>query len=308
MDVIAVGNANIDNLVITEKLAEQDEKVPIKKFIRFAGGGAANFAVSISRLGKKVGFIGCIGDDENGKFFVESIRSEGVDTTFLKILSGYITGFTLIFNTEKGEHVMYTYRGANNELSITEDMVEYISKAKILHLASIKQKVIEQAVSVKEKTGILLSVDPGKTTLLIGYDKLKYLFRNIDLLFINRVEFKAFVGSEPTEDLVHKIAKELNIILSVQLGDRGSFVSNGEKTYHIPSFKIKNILDTTAAGDAYAAGFIFGLLNKLEVKDCAFLGHAVAALKIQKIGTQKAMPYLNDLKNFLREQKVEISI
>jgi len=308
MDVIAVGNANIDNLVITEKLAEQDEKVPIKKFIRFAGGGAANFAVSISRLGKKVGFIGCIGDDENGKFFVESIRSEGVDTTFLKILSGYITGFTLIFNTEKGEHVMYTYRGANNELSITEDMVEYISKAKILHLASIKQKVIEQAVSVKEKTGILLSVDPGKTTLLIGYDKLKYLFRNIDLLFINRVEFKAFVGSEPTEDLVHKIAKELNIILSVQLGDRGSFVSNGEETYHIPSFKIKNILDTTAAGDAYAAGFIFGLLNKLEVKDCAFLGHAVAALKIQKIGTQKAMPYLNDLKNFLREQKVEISI
>ncbi|MCD6513939.1 MAG: carbohydrate kinase family protein [Candidatus Odinarchaeota archaeon] len=308
MDVIAVGNANIDNLVITEKLAEQDEKVPIKKFIRFAGGGAANFAVSISRLGKKVGFIGCIGDDENGKFFIESIRSEGVDTTFLKILSGYITGFTLIFNTEKGEHVMYTYRGANNELSITEDMVEYISKAKILHLASIKQKVIEQAVSVKEKTGILLSVDPGKTTLLIGYDKLKYLFRNIDLLFINRVEFKAFVGSEPTEDLVHKIAKELNIILSVQLGDRGSFVSNGEKTYHIPSFKIKNILDTTAAGDAYAAGFIFGLLNKLEVKDCAFLGHAVAALKIQKIGTQKAMPYLNDLKNFLREQKVEISI
>ncbi|MEQ9715558.1 MAG: carbohydrate kinase family protein [Candidatus Asgardarchaeia archaeon] len=308
MDVIAVGNANIDNLVITEKLAEQDEKVPIKKFIRFAGGGAANFAVSISRLGKKVGFIGCIGDDENGKFFVESIRSEGVDTTFLRILSGYITGFTLIFNTEKGEHVMYTYRGANNELSITEDMVEYISKAKILHLASIKQKVIEQAVSVKEKTGILLSVDPGKTTLLIGYDKLKYLFRNIDLLFINRVEFKAFVGSEPTEDLVHKIAKELNIILSVQLGDRGSFVSNGEKTYHIPSFKIKNILDTTAAGDAYAAGFIFGLLNKLEVKDCAFLGHAVAALKIQKIGTQKAMPYLNDLKNFLREQKVEISI
>lgn len=308
MDVIAVGNANIDNLVITEKLAEQDEKVPIKKFIRFAGGGAANFAVSISRLGKKVGFIGCIGDDENGKFFVESIRSEGVDTTFLRILSGYITGFTLIFNTEKGEHVMYTYRGANNELSITEDMVEYISKAKILHLASIKQKVIEQAVSVKEKTGILLSVDPGKTTLLIGYDKLKYLFRNIDLLFINRVEFKAFVGSEPTEELVHKIAKELNIILSVQLGDRGSFVSNGEKTYHIPSFKIKNILDTTAAGDAYAAGFIFGLLNKLEVKDCALLGHAVAALKIQKIGTQKAMPYLNDLKNFLREQKVEFSI
>lgn len=308
MDVIAIGNANIDNLILTEKFAENDEKILIKNVKKFVGGGAANFAVGISRLGLRSGFVGCIGNDENGILFKKTIENEKVDTNFLKVYENELTGFTIIINTQRGEHAIYAYRGANNKLELNREILNYLNKAKIIHLASINHKVLKELISLRENIKAKLSIDPGRILLSKGFDDLKGMLSSFDFLFMNKNEFKVFLGEDPTKQHVLKVAKKLSLTLSVQMGKNGSLVSNGKTIHHINAFKIRKVVDTTAAGDSYAVGFIFGCLKNKSMTDCALLGHAVAAIKIQREGALQVMPRLDELKEFLIKNKLDIKV
>ena len=240
--------------------------------------------------------------------FRKAIENEKVDTTFLKAHENEKTGFTIIINTLKGEHAIYAYRGANNNLRVTEEMIEYINKAKILHLVSINQTILNDIISLKDKLRVILSVDPGRLLLSNKYPKLRRILSNFDILFMNKNEFEIFLGESPSKKTILKIAKDLRLILSVQMGKEGSIISDGKNVYHTKAFSIKQVIDTTAAGDSYAVGFIFGYIGGKDLTESSLLGHATAALKIQREGALQAMPYLEELKNFLDKNKVKIEI
>ncbi len=305
VDVVGIGNANIDIIMSVPHQAANDEKVLVNDLKELPGGGAANFIVGVTRQGHKGGFIGYVGNDFRGTVFKESLKKEGVDISHLKQSDKYSTGLALIINGLDGTHVLYSYRGANSLLSENDLDFGYIRDSKVFHLSSIKPSLLIAAAEVRSKVDTKLSVDPGRNIAKVNVKEYQKYLQEIDILFMNKLEFSAFTGLELTKEHVVKIAKKFSLVLSVQNGAKGSIISDGKRVWKIDAFDVK-VVDTTGAGDAYSAGFISGYLRGFDIKTCGILGTATAAIKIQKLGGREGLPTLSELSNFLEERKLRI--
>ncbi|RLI65714.1 MAG: hypothetical protein DRO67_02300 [Candidatus Asgardarchaeum californiense] len=300
VDVVAIGNANIDLILLAEKFPKRDEKVIVREINETPGGSAGNFATGMSRLGVKTGFIGKIGDDEYGKKFIESLLAENIDVSQIKKVKEVRTGMTVIINTVRGGHVLYAYRGANNLLGFDDFNLDYIGKAKVFHLASINKKLLEAAIKTREKVDTKLSLDPGRQVLKMGLKKLESSLKYADFLFMNVTEFQLLTGKSPASSSIKELAERLDAIVSIQRGKHGSIVSDGKQVIEIPAFKV-NVVDTTGAGDAYAVGFIFAALKNESIYKCGVYGNAVAAMQITKVGGRNGLPTVSELEQFLAQ-------
>ena len=305
VDIIGIGNANIDIIMLVPHQASNDEKVLVKELVELPGGGAANFTVGIARQGHKSGFIGYTGNDSRGTIFRDSLKKEHVDISHLKQSDKYGTGLAIIINGLDGMHVLYSYRGANNLLSGKDLDMRYIRDSKVFHLSSIESHLVMTAAEIRSKVDTKLSVDPGRKIANINMDGFKKHIQAIDVLFMNKFEFSTFTRLALTKENVAKIAKKFDFILSVQNGDKGSIISDGKNVWVINAFRVK-VIDTTGAGDAYSAGFISGYVRGFDLETCGIIGTATAAIKIQKQGGREGLPTINELKSFLEERKLRI--
>jgi len=136
LDMIAIGNLNVDLIGKVKKLPARDEKLLLEEFAMRPGGGAANFAAACSKLGLKSGFIGCVGNDEFGKELLANLKRHGVDTSRIKIVDAP-TGLVIAPSTAKGNHFLLAHRGANLSLKSEDISSEYISGTKLLHASSV---------------------------------------------------------------------------------------------------------------------------------------------------------------------------
>lgn len=305
VEVVAIGNANIDLILLAEKIPKQDEKVIVQELTEVPGGSAGNFATGMSRLGVDTGFIGKVGIDEYGEKFINSLLKENVDVSQVKKIENAHTGLTFIINTPDGSHVLYAYRGANNLLDFNDFNLEYIGKAKWFHLASINQKLLDAAIKTRELVDTKLSLDPGRQILKLGIEKLEKYLKKVDLLFMNTVEFELLTGVAPKTENIADLAKNFDAIISVQRGEHGSIVTDGKTVIKLPSFRV-DVVDTTGAGDAYAVGFLYGLLHNKSLKHCGILGNAVAAMQIREVGGRNGLPTVNELQSFLKSFEITI--
>lgn len=252
------------------------------KFVsRSPGGSAANTAVAMSRLGFKTGFLGQVGEDENGDFLLDSMS--GVDTS--RIRRGGKAGLTIILLDAEGERTIIVLPNANDEFSYSDIDIEYAAKTKFLHLTSFAGEVPTNAqVELAQKIGdgVKISFDPGEIHTQKGLVKMMPVFRKSHTVFITDREVRLLTG-EDYVDGTHEILNYGPEIVVCKLGKIGSFVLTREEEFGIPAEKVKAI-DKTGAGDVYAAGFVAGLLKKMPLMQCAQFANKAAAKSIEGWG------------------------
>lgn len=321
MKIIGIGNALVDILyclddehllseihlkkdamtLINERWEHEIEKMTsdVDKFMA-NGGSISNTMVALARLGREVGFIGRIGDDEMGRFFDAKLRDAGVHTQLIKGLEA--TGVAHTFVTPGGNRTFGTLLGAAYYLGphdITEEMFRGYDLLHIEGYLVQNQELIESICQRAKQAGLILSLDLSSFNVV---SKNRTYFHHlisdyIDIVFANEGEARAFTGSfDPQEQLRH-IAHLCDIAV-VKLGEQGSIAMlEGGRIYKCSAEHVENVVDTTAAGDYFAAGFLHALTRGHRLEKCLQIGTILATEAVQVLGSQLSPAAWNRIKS-----------
>jgi len=296
-DVVGFGALNVDKLFKVNRLAQAEEESFVESQHESCGGSAANTMVGLARLGCKVGFIGKAALDREGDMLVEDFRREGVDTEGIVRAKFGESGAVMGFVDEQGQRALYIHSGVNDAIALEEVSAAYASEAKFLHLTSFvgeksfqtqKQLLSQLPITVK------VSFDPGALYARKGYAQLEPIIEKAHILMPNALELELITGKKDfRKGAEFLIAKGVKIV-AVKLGSQGCYVTDSHEEHQIEAVKVP-VVDTTGAGDAFCAGFLYGLLKRKSLYECGRLGNFVASRCIMKMGARPGLPYARDL-------------
>lgn len=295
LEAVCFGALNMDKLYRVNRIAREDEESFILDLKETPGGSAANTAVGLARLGIKTGYLGKVSDDREGKLLIKDFKKEKVDTHGTIISRGERTGTVIGFVDTNGERALYAGPGANDSLSFEEIDPEYVNGAKFLHLTSFggKKPFEAQKRLVETLSGTRVSLDPGEFYSRLGLEALRPIIKKCFILFPNGKEVQ-LLTKKGYKDGASLLMKEGANIIAVKLGGEGCYVTDGKESHLIGSYE-KKLVDTTGAGDAFCAGFLYGLIRSKDLYECGKLGNFVAARCIEKVGAREGLPRLSDL-------------
>jgi len=313
LDIIGLGEICIDWILKVNKFPEIDEKVFIRETGRFPGGVTANFVVGFARLGGKPGFIGGVGNDSYGEYLVNVLRSEGVDVSMVKMYENKSTAINFIIVDAEGNKVIYQDPLLRDNVPdpdyITEELRRYIVSAKALHTTAIKLSTSIEASKIAKANGLTVSLDLEKHVVdAYGLEGLKPMLKLTDILMPNKLGIRTLTGKENLLEAAEDIMKYGPKMVVITLGEKGSMVVTRDKVVKVKAFKI-NPVDTTGAGDAFNAAFIYAhVIKGLSIEESSIVANAAAALKCLKLGAQTGMPRKHELHNFLKKHGYEVLI
>ncbi len=305
--VLGIGNALVDTLVKLEdeqfleemklpkgsmQLVSQDEIVDIERKCEgfeksmSGGGSAANTIHGLAGLNVETAFIGKVGKDELGDLFADDLRAKNIRPFLMQGKSH--SGHALAFVTPDSERTFATYLGAALELSPDDLQNSFFEGYDYLHVEgyllqnhSLLQAILEKA----RNNGLKISLDLASFNVVEeNLDVLKDWVRDyVDILFANEEEARAFTGKDP-EQALQEMARVCEIAV-VKTGENGSLVKSGAEFCQISAVSA-TVLDTTGAGDAYAAGFLYGLADARPLDECGRIASLMAGKVIEGMGAK----------------------
>jgi sugar/nucleoside kinase (ribokinase family) len=250
------------------------------------GGSASNTINGITKLGVSAGFVGKIGRDAVGEFFMNDSINNGVTPHLL--YSNTPSGQCTVLVSPDGERTLCTFLGAACELVADDLNADMFLGYDIFHIEGYlvqNHDLIRKAVRLAKESGLLVSIDLASYNVVDA--NLEFLNEIIqayvDIVFANEEEARAYTGKEPVEALIH-IADHCDIAI-VKIGKDGSFVKSGNEQVQIQPILAKCI-DTTGAGDLYAAGFLYGLACNYSLELCGQIGSIVSAKVVEVLGAK----------------------
>jgi len=294
-DVICFGALNVDKLYKVDRIALADEESEILDFKESPGGSAANTAVGLARLGVRTGFIGKVASDREGKLLVRAFIDEGVNTDGIVISESGRSGIVIGFVDKNGERALYVDPGVNNSLEFHEIDLKYASQADLLHLTSLAGETPFQAQKklIESLPDVSVTIDPGMIYARKGLAELKPLIKRCLVFFPNEHELKMLTGKDYEKGSEILLEEGVRIV-AVKMGARGCYVTDGEENHLIEPFKVK-IVDSTGAGDAFCAGFLYGIINNKTLRECGILGNFVASRTLTEMGARNGLPRKEEL-------------
>jgi ribokinase len=295
LDILCFGALNLDRLFIVNRIAGEGEESFILGRKEAPGGSAANTAVGLARLQLKTGYIGKVAKDREGKILLQSLKDENVHTTGIivsrKGRSGTVTGFV----DKTGERALYVDPGVNDSLAFKEIDQEYAVSTEFLHLTSfVGGKPFEaQKELVRKLSNVKVSFDPGDLYVRKGLASLRSIIKKCRIIFPNESEVK-LLTKEGYRQGSKVLLKEGVDIVAVKLGGKGCYVTDGKESHLIKPFRVK-VRDCTGAGDAFCAGFLYGLTKNKDLYECGRLGNFVASRCVREVGARTGLPKLQEL-------------
>ncbi|MBU1111264.1 MAG: adenosine kinase [archaeon] len=322
-DVIGLGNTLMDMLIevgeekflefnlrkgemhlVDEKKAKEildkikSDNLSIKKV---PGGCSSNTLKGIAFLGGGAILCGKVGDDEHGEIYVQEISNHKVQPRISKH-SSCPTGHAITFITPDTERTFSTHLGAAIELAKEDIFEEDIQKSKILHLEGYQiegptKETIMHAVQFAKKHGTLISIDLADPFIIRNNKEFleELVMNSADIVFVNEKEALEYTGLENEEEAVRELGKHVKIAI-VKLGEKGSLIFNEGKLTKVAPFSA-NAVDTTGAGDTFAAGFLYGYCKGWSLEKCGNLGAFMAAKIVENIGVRITELDLKDIEN-----------
>lgn len=305
--IIGMGNALVDVLVridddsLLEKLhlpkgsmqlIQEDTLSEIRKYTsgmkihRSTGGSAGNTVCALAALGANPGFIGKIGQDETGAFFGDTLRQRGVNA--LLATCDLPSGIASTFISTDGERTFGTYLGAAATLRAEDLSRKMFAGYNYLYIEGYllqDHDLMLRAVQLAKEEGLQVCLDMASYNVVEAerdfFDQL--IVKYVDIVLANESEALAYTGKAPHEAL-EEIASKCSIAV-VKTGKEGSLVKKGTEVIQLLSCPVDNVLDTTGAGDFYAAGFMYGLTCGYSLEKCVQISTILATAVIQEVGT-----------------------
>ncbi len=323
--VVAVGNALVDVLAQVDEafIAEQHKEYGMEKGamtlidedralqlysqmpagVESSGGSAANTMAGFASFGGNGAFIGKVAEDDLGKIFQHDIRSLGLKFDTQPLIVGAKTGRCLVLVTPDAQRTMNTFLGASVELDASDVDEDLIASAQVTYLEGYlfdrekaKQAFItaaEYAHNAGHRVALTLSdpfcVDRHRS------DFLRLVENHVDILFANEEEIKSLFMQSNFDDAKSAVSKHVEIAVMTR-SEKGAVIRNGEKEITVPAAPVDKVVDTTGAGDQYAAGFLYGFTEGKDLEQCGKLGALAAAEVISHIGPRPQIEFSSLLK------------
>lgn len=321
-DILGIGNAIVDILTHVdddflelEKLTKGSMQLTsegeaadlydkLGQAIECSGGSAANTIAGLASMGSRSAYIGKINDDQLGSVFKHDIRSLGADFNTVASTDGPPTAHCLVLVTPDAERTMCTYLGACVNLTVDDIDEDMVRSSAITYLEGYLwdpdpakdafRKAIEIAHDAGNKVALSLS-DPFCVSRHHG--EFKELVENdIDILFANEDEIKMLYDTDDINQAAFLVQQDCQMA-AITRGSHGCIVTNKDEIGHIQGRNVEKLVDTTGAGDLFAAGFLHALTQGKSIGECGALGNLVAAEVITHLGARPDI----DLKDFVEK-------
>ena len=303
-DVLAIGAALIDIVALIDKFPGIDQEVFVPKLELMGGGSAANFAVACARMGLKTGFVGKLGSDSFGERLLQEFKKDNVETEKIVFNKEIQTGICYAAVDKRGNRILYAFSGAANDLQPKDLDGEYLKAFQVIHLASLKNiDPLVKAAELVQGTKTRVCLNPGSLIVDQGLKTCEKLLKLTQIFIGSQGEVKQLFQ---TDDLSEGLDRLLNYveIAAITQGEKGSLIADKDFQTQLLAEKVK-VVDTTGAGDAFSAGFIYGLLrfnfdhSKLDI--CGKLGNKAAASKIQAVGARGGLLTASAVSEILKQ-------
>jgi len=261
-----------------------------------SGGSAANAICGLAQLGVHAGFIGKTGSDHYGKLYAEELQKNNVTPHLLE--NNIASGCAMTMITPDGERTFGTYLGAAATLDESDLQPEQFENYHYFHIEGYliqNPELIRKACKLAKAAGCKISLDMASYNIVEGNLEFfrELLTEYTDIVFANEEEALAFTGKEPQQAV--RILGELCEIAVVKVGAKGSIIKRGEEITSVDAIEA-SCLDTTGAGDLYAAGFLYGLIHNHPLQICGQIGSLLSGSVIEIIGTKMNTERWNTIK------------
>jgi sugar/nucleoside kinase (ribokinase family) len=299
-DFILIDNAN-DALHRKLMAFEYGSKIGVPEISVAFGGGATNAAVSFSRLGLRTAMIGAVGHDGRGLAIIRNLAKHKVNSLMVETISNAHSGVSFILENSGDDHIVFTHRGANDNLVLNKKQCKEIKKVPLVYLTSLSgnwKKNLE-AIFNNAKS---VAWNPGRQQISTGVKVLSPFLRKTNMLICNKDEATELVASHnntiPSTSLnnIRFLLKELKKLVPgyvvITNGERGSMAFDGKKVYEQKIVKVKKVVNTTGVGDAFGSSFAAGMkLYQGDIAKSLLLGAKNSAAVVGRKGAQQGLLY-----------------
>ncbi|GHT67621.1 adenosine kinase [Bacteroidia bacterium] len=309
MKILGIGNALVDilaklpddellkelnvakgsmNLIEEETRKSLFEKIETADLKMTSGGSVSNTSLALRQMEAPSGYIGKVGDDEYGKFYVNELTEAGVELHLIRE-SGF-SGTAIAMITPDGERTFCTYLGAAAGMQKTEIQKSVLEQYTHFYVEGYlvqNHDLIEGIMKTAKSLGLTVMLDLASFNV-VASDRAfirKLVEKYVDIVFANEEEAFAFTGKTSTGEAIHDMGHHVKIAV-LKEGDKGSWIKHNDELIHVPVYEKVKPIDTTAAGDYYAAGFFYGMVHEARLEKCAQLGSLLSYHIIQVVGTK----------------------
>ena len=310
-DVLGIGNAIVDvltkaddaflsqhglvkgSMMLIDEARADTLYAAMGPGVEISGGSCGNTMAGVASFGGKGAYIGKVRDDQLGTVFGHDLRATGVSFETASATTGPATARCLILVTPDAQRTMNTYLGACTGLGPNDIDTARIGAAQVTYVegylwdAPAAKQAVLKAFDAAHAAGRKVSITLSDSFCVHRYrDEFRDLVRNkVDILFGNEAEIKALYEVETFEQALEAVRKDAKIA-ALTRSEKGSVVIKGGETYEVPAAPVAKVVDTTGAGDLYAAGFLFGFTHGKPLAECARLGGIAAAEVISHVGAR----------------------
>ena len=314
-DVVAIGNAIVDVLAFADDafIASQKMRKGAMQLINaelaealydamgqateVSGGSAANTLAGMADLGSKTAFIGKVNKDELGRIFRHDMNAIGVEFKTPEAGNGIPTARCLIVVTPDGQRTMNTYLGAAGEIHTDDVDTALISDAKIFYGEGymwdldVTKTALRHAFATakKARTKIAFTLSDVFCVERSREDYLTMIREDFDILFCNHDEAQALYPEKSFEEVLDALQGQCDVV-AITCGSKGSIILTPKERITVDAIWVHEVVDTTGAGDLYAAGFLYGMTRDLPLAECGRLGSACASDIITHLGARAQKP------------------
>lgn len=295
-DVVGLGLNSVDHLITVPRYPAFNTKTAMTEHRQSAGGQVSSAMVGAQRLGLKASYIGKVGNDYEGKIMLDSLRDEGVDFAQVMIVAGARTqSGVIIIEQLSGERTIMNHYDEKTRITPDDLRLSAIANARILHLDGYDTEAATVAAQIAREAGMPVTMD-----LDTVYKGLDALLPRVDCLITSQSLAGELSGIYDEREALKRLHERYGCFLvAMTQGARGSLAYVGGEYLATPGFRPPVCKDTTGAGDAFRAGFIYGLAKGLSIAETLRCANGVAALSCRELGARAGLPTAGELQQFI---------
>jgi sugar/nucleoside kinase (ribokinase family) len=297
-DAVGFGVNAVDHLIVVPAYPAFDTKVRFTRHAHAAGGQTSSAMVALRRLGLRTAYAGRFGSDDAGLFGLQSLRDEGVDVSRAEVVEGARNQLAfIVIDARTGERTIIWDRDERLGYADDEAPADFGARGRVLHLDAHDPLACARVAREARAAGTVVSADVDNI-----YEGLPELLPHLDVLITSSEFPRRLTGITDERAALAELKARLrpDALAGMTLGARGALIYHGGRYVESPAFAVPGgCRDTTGAGDAFHAGFIYGMLQGEDIESCLTHGCAVAALKCRDLGARAALPAAQELNNFL---------
>jgi len=296
-DAVGFGTNAVDYLIRVPAYPRYNSKIELNEYTIAPGGEIASSMAGLARLGMRCSYAGRFGDDEAGAIGLRSLVEEGVDLTYVETIAGAATQVAFIIVDEtSGERTVIWKRDYRLRYRPEEAPLSIAERGRVLHLTPHDGEAAIGLAAAAKNAGVVVSADVDNI-----FDGLDELLRLVDVCIMSADLPGRLVGVEDPRAALREVAANYGCgLTALTLGRRGSLLHCSGEFIESPGYDVPGgCIDTTGAGDAFRAGFLFGMLSGHSVEQSAACGNGVASLKCRRIGARQGLPDRNELRSLI---------